>query len=381
MYAYIDESGNTGMNLFDLAQPYFFHVAMSSPVDFDSVFQQRIDSIAHTAGVHYLHASELGESGVESIARELIDLVEFSQARFHFAFVVKRDSAAIKFYDAIFDSGENPAAPITYGTRLLRLGLLLKFATLLEFNDAKTFWQAMTSSHSVKAESVAVSVIDNVLQRIDTLPDSRSRELIGDTLCWARNNIGEFSFWSWRKSERYGQLPNLYTLPQLFSGIYKSAKIWDDKVEKIIHDQQGQFSGTLRQWHSLFEGFDHEPVYHFGDTPIQFADIRDSEFEIGDSKVSSGLQLVDIVLWIFSRFISNRSLGPFSSELLDLCFSGEDFFYLSLDWIAEEVEYMATALMNRAITEEQLNVGKQRVERLEKMRQYRIRNFERRTGV
>ena len=43
MYAYIDESGNTGFNLVDPAQPYFLNVAMSSPVDFDAVFAERVE--------------------------------------------------------------------------------------------------------------------------------------------------------------------------------------------------------------------------------------------------------------------------------------------------------------------------------------------------
>ena len=67
MHAYIDESGNTGFNLFDPAQPYFLNVAMSSPVDFDKIFQERVKHIAHSAGVEYLHASEMGVHGVETM--------------------------------------------------------------------------------------------------------------------------------------------------------------------------------------------------------------------------------------------------------------------------------------------------------------------------
>ena len=110
-FAYIDESGNTGLNLFDPAQPYFLHVAMTSPVDFDDVFQTRVDNIARTAGVDYLHASEMGQDVVESVAEKVSELVQFSQVRFHFAYIVKPDTAVAKFYDAIFDPGENPARP------------------------------------------------------------------------------------------------------------------------------------------------------------------------------------------------------------------------------------------------------------------------------
>ena len=63
MYAFIDESGNTGFNLFDPAQPYFFNAAMSSPTDFDDVFRTRVQRIARSAGTEYLHASEMGVDG------------------------------------------------------------------------------------------------------------------------------------------------------------------------------------------------------------------------------------------------------------------------------------------------------------------------------
>lgn len=97
MHAYIDESGNTGFNLFDPEQPIFMNVVMSSMVDFDEVFRERIRRIAHGAGVEYLHANELGLRGVERIAPSLIELMEFSQARFYFAAVRKPDIAGMKF--------------------------------------------------------------------------------------------------------------------------------------------------------------------------------------------------------------------------------------------------------------------------------------------
>ena len=62
---------------------------MSSQVDFDEVFGERVAQISQRAGVDYLHASELGVPGVEPIAVRLIELVEFSEVRFYFAAVNK----------------------------------------------------------------------------------------------------------------------------------------------------------------------------------------------------------------------------------------------------------------------------------------------------
>ena len=358
MYAYIDESGNTGFNLFDPAQPYFLNVAMSSPVDFDEVFRKRVTRIARGAGVEHLHASEMGVQGVEAIARSVIELVEFSQVRFYFGLVNKPDVAAMKFFDAIFDPGENPVAPgHTYALRNLKFLLLMRFVAILDSQDVELFWKAMMSARSSESEREAVSAIDNVIARVSALPDARSRQLVGDTLLWARNNIGRFSFWTRRKQIRYGHLPNLFTFPALFDSISRAAKDWDCEVDVIIHDQQSQFGNTLREWHALFEGVEPERIFHFGDTPIEFADIRGSRFEMGDSKVSSGLQVVDVVLWTFSRIVSSRPLGPNATELYELCFSPENMFFMSFDSIVAELEHTMNAVMRRPLSEEKLREG------------------------
>ena len=374
MHTYIDESGNTGFNLFDPDQPHFLNVAMSSQLDFDDVFRERVHRIAHHAGVPYLHANELGVDGVEAIARSLIELVEFSQARFYFAAVNKPDVAAMKFYDAIFDPGENPAAPRhSYAIRSLKFVLLFKFLHILEEQDVRLFWQAMTSSPSQEAERKAVSAIDKAIQRVGNLPDARSRQLIGDTLSWARSNIDRFSIWTPRKKDRNGHLPNLFTFPAILTSISDTAKLWGCRPDNIVHDQQSQFGETLRQWHALFEGITPDRIFHFGDTPIRFADIRDSQFEMRASQESPGLQVVDVVLWTFARSFSEKPIGQMSKELFELCFSPDDMYIMSLGSIMAETEYTLDVVMNRTFGEDQLLDGMQFVEYAEELRQKSIR--------
>lgn len=373
MYAYIDESGNTGTNLFDSSQPMFLSLAMSSQVDFDLVFRDRLARIVTSTGLEKLHASELGVAGLESIARDLIELVEFSQVRFYFAYVQKTDVAVIKFYDAVFDPGENPAAPpLVYPIRGLRLLLLLKFNAILSVEETRLFWNAMISRPSESARNEAVSAIEGVLRRVWLLPDERSRQLIGDTLSWAKDNIQALSFWNQQKRDRYGHLPNLFTLPALMDGIDRSSKQWNSRIRGVVHDQQGQFGATLQHWFSFFRDREPERIVHFGDTPIQFGDFRESTFEIRDSTVSPGLQLVDVVLWAFSRMLSDRDLGPISTELFWRCFSPDDMFIMSLGNFASELEVTLPSLMAKPISEEELTRGQQMVDRAEALRQQRM---------
>ena len=374
MHAYIDESGNTGFNLFDPAQPFFQNVAMSSYVDFDEVFQNRVQKMAERLGVAYLHGNELGVDGVEQIAGNIAELLEFSQVRFYFAAVNKRDIAAIKFYDAIFDPGENPAAPtLGYGIRGLKFILLFKFLYLLDEGDIRLFWDSMTSNPSPEAEDNVTLAIENALQRIDSLPDARSRQLIGDTLSWARENIRTFSIWTPSKKLRHGHLPNLFTFPRLLASISETAKHWDRRTEKIIHDQQSQFGQTLREWHALYERAEPDRIFHVGDTPIKFGDIRDSQFETRDSRTSAGLQVVDIVLWTFARTVSGKPLGPMAKDLFNFCFSPEDFFLMSLRTIEAEAENIRFAAMTRTFTEDQLLDATALVKEFEERRLDRMR--------
>ena len=130
----------------------------------------------------------------------------------------------------------------------------------------------------------------------------------------------------------------------------------------------------MREWHALFEGhLEPERILHFGDTPIPFADIRNSQFELGDSKVSPGLQVVDVVLWTFARSLSDKRLGQMSAELFELCFSPEDLYFMSLGTIGAEVDDTIGAVMSHPLSEDQLLDSMEFVGYVEQVRQQSIR--------
>ena len=248
----------------------------------------------------------------------------------------------------------------------------MKFVAILGTDDAKLFWRAMTSSQSSSSEGDAVLAIDHVLQRVDTLPDHRSRQLIRETLQWAKMNIGKFSFWVPTEQERHGHLPNIFTLGALFEGISRASRDWNSTIDKIVHDQQSQFEQTLQQWHSFLMTADPKPIFHFGNTPIQFPDISGSCFEIGNSRDSAGLQVVDIVLWVSRRITFGSPIDSKSTELSGFCVSPDDIFYMSFDWIETEL-YYAMALRNQPLSEAQLSEGRRRIGQFEQHRQHLMR--------
>jgi hypothetical protein len=75
MYAYIDETGNTGPNLFDKSQPVFMSGALITRGDFDVLFTRRISALAKQLGCDEIHASEIGLEKIEEIAPELLSVL------------------------------------------------------------------------------------------------------------------------------------------------------------------------------------------------------------------------------------------------------------------------------------------------------------------
>src|SRR5713101_7797730 len=120
--AYTDESGNTGLNLFDPAQPWFWTGTLVSGVS----VQQRGDAILRqlcaSVGVQVLHARQLGPAKIESIASALKELLAEIDARFVFTAIEKRHLASGKLADTVLDSTMNQGmSTLHYGIHGLRI--------------------------------------------------------------------------------------------------------------------------------------------------------------------------------------------------------------------------------------------------------------------
>lgn len=63
MYFYVDESGHTGLNLFDAAQPMLYYGVLSSRMNLDVVAEYKLASLRRRLKVLRLHAAELGTAG------------------------------------------------------------------------------------------------------------------------------------------------------------------------------------------------------------------------------------------------------------------------------------------------------------------------------
>ncbi len=125
MYFYIDESGQTGLNLFDENQPNLYYGVLSSKTNFDILAQRKIKNLRKRLNVKRLHAADLGNGKLIEIIDDIIKLRKKFNLRFDLYRIVKSDYALICFFDQVFDQGMNPVVPWSAYWTPLRYVLLI----------------------------------------------------------------------------------------------------------------------------------------------------------------------------------------------------------------------------------------------------------------
>ena len=76
VYFYVDESGQTGLELFDDNQPFLYYGVLSSEFNLDEVSLPHVERLRNDLGVERLHAAELGNGRLVTIVDDLVALKE-----------------------------------------------------------------------------------------------------------------------------------------------------------------------------------------------------------------------------------------------------------------------------------------------------------------
>ena len=135
-YAFTDESGNSGLNLFDTAQETFWTGTLIAYSDIDAKHKGFHKELLTVVGKGEIHGAEQGFGGIEKIASRLSWFIREKKLQFSFGRIHKPFLAASKLFDLAFDSGTNAAMPPqAYGVRQLRLLNLMHYIQLLNIND------------------------------------------------------------------------------------------------------------------------------------------------------------------------------------------------------------------------------------------------------
>lgn len=311
MYFYVDESGHTGPNLFDPEQPTLYYGVLSSLVNIDVLAEDQLQKLKRKIGVSRLHASELGNAGLVRLAEDLVKLQLKLDFRFDLYRIAKPDHAIICFFDQVFDQANNPAVTwIGYWTPI-RYALLLKLASLFDNELAKIAWQGRIELNDEKAESSLRYVCAELLSRVDKLLDARSRQLITDSLSWAGSNPSKICYNSKNDQDRLQVMPNIVGFQSVMHGIASRLRKLDTRRSLIVVDQQSQFNKAQQTLSEYFLALSSGPVVNRCGLPeMNFKGMPKTPISFSSSANSPGLELVDIHLWIFKRFIEHGELAP-----------------------------------------------------------------------
>jgi len=322
MWVYVDESGNTGNHLFDEEQPLFVTAAMAAKTNFDLVYRSELAVITRKVSVSALHANELGVGRIEVIAEDLTRVIKKADAKFFISCLEKRYLAAAKVYDTYFDQGENLAVPWqTYWLRPLRLMMMFKLSQFVITEEiAQTVWGCLTATNEQTSRALFLQGAAELLARAPNLPDFRAREIVTEALQWALDNPENFSTHIRDKVGRHGHSPNFVAFTNLMDGLQSISKAWKRPVREIVHDEQSQFKKMLYNWHEIYSRpslANTEPLrWPLENEPYSISKAPGSKFRMTTEELSPGLQVIDVVLWLFKRSLAGKDMGPHSAGLL-----------------------------------------------------------------
>lgn len=365
-YAYTDESGNSGLKLFDSGQDRFWTGTLIAYADVDARYARFHKELLALAGKTELHGAELGFGGIEKIAGRLATFIREKKLRFAFCCVDKPYLAATKLFDLAFDSGANPAMPAhVYGVQQLRLLNLMHFVQLLEEGDLREFWDAFEKQDPARFGSL----LSKILPRIAASPfDSRTKQILTDVLTWGAANPQEIL-----DPFGEGDSPNFVAFCGLFGQLHAIHNESGDTIASFVHDEQNQFVPMFTKGWALlakFEGKSHPMAIISDWKKIESFECSLIEKSSADS---FGLQIVDVCLWILRRVVDNKNKPSGQCKVLFDCLLERSMIAKrSFENLVRAVKEGADYVENLPLTDAQLEKGRELLNQFETSRQNRL---------
>ena len=378
MYAYVDETGNTGNRIFDPNQPLFITAAMMTRANFDVIQKAGVAAAAKKVGVQILHANELGIGKLEVIAPDLLKFVKAANAHFFLSRLEKRYLAATKVIDTYYDCGENLAVPWQmYSLRRLRLLLTFKVAKyVLSEEIAQTVWECLTATRKGTSIALFVEGAKALLANADRLPDSRSQKVVTEAMKWAIDNPENFASSRGNNGAfRYSHSPNFVAFTSLVRGIDEASKVWDSPVREIVHDRQTQMETVFRIHHELVTNASEDVFRWPGDAPLSMRQVSGSTLRMATEETSAGLQVIDVILWLFNRTLTGQDIGPEGARLLQRVFMRGRQSDLSFSGVGQQLEMEMREVMSAPFGEDKQAFSRDFRARTEQNRQLAMAEY------
>jgi hypothetical protein len=303
--------------------------------------------------------------------------VKAANARFFLSRLEKRFLAATKVMDTYFDCGENLAVPWQmYSLRGLRLLLTFNVARfLLSEEIAQTVWDCLTAKKEGTSIALFVEGAKALLDNVQYLPDARFQQIVAEAMEWAIGNPENFSTYTKSKAFRYAHSPNLVAFTTLVTGIDETSKVWNSPVREIVHDRQMEMETTFRIYHELVTNASEDFLHWPGNAPLSMRRVPGSALRMATEDTSAGLQVIDVILWLFKRTLTGQDVGPEGARLLQRVFMRARQSDFSFAGVGQQLEMETQEVMNAPFGEDKQEFSRHFRAKIEQNRQIAMAEY------
>ncbi|RBP20665.1 MULTISPECIES: DUF3800 domain-containing protein [Bacillus] len=365
LFAYTDESGNSGLNLFDKGQPYFWTGTVISFNDLQVEAEGLIKHCAEKLQVKELHANELGLSKIELIADDFISFIKTHNLKFIFTRTSKQHFASVKFTDIILDSEYNKAVlPLHYSNKNFRLMFTYHLTLALSLAEAKKFWKVYKTGNKTQL----IEILTIVQQRLErTCPDVRLKALLSDAIQFAKQYPERFV--NVKRSDM--DSPNItafFSILNVINGIYHQTGL---QIKNFVHDDQNQFAKYFQKYYKNMKDLIINNSTYPWNTSFEMVNVlATEEVQIRNSETSYGLQIVDIALWLMKKYLDHpeRQIRGKCNNLINAIILNGQLTQFTEQQLEENLMDMTKEIRNIPFTQIELDNGKSIVSKSEEIR-------------
>lgn len=322
MHFYIDESGNTGNNLFDESQPIISYGVLSTKSNIDIIGRNIYNKILQITQSESMHANELGINKIIKIIPLLYQLHEKMSFNFDYYFVDKKFFALIAFFEAVFDAGSNKGVKWEWYWTPLRFIIILDLLNWLDDELLKASWNLCIDNNINTKKREITNLLKEVKKRIEITPlQQRHKEVLIDALSYGISHPLNLDFGTTHKNLLS---PNNICFQFVCIGIAKRLRMNNiTDATEIIIDQQSQFNSIHKFTSEFFKNISearsklnneekllhlNNPLYrHLKPEDIMLEGMPSKQISISSSNKSKGLQITDLYLWITNRIIKEKA--------------------------------------------------------------------------
>lgn len=303
MYMYLDESGNTGLHIFDENQRHFYLLTTLSKWNINRLFSTSHSKALSLLNCEELHGNELGHHGIEKVTHVLGRVIKRSGSRFILCKAEKLFFAAALLFDSIFDPDQNPAASWeVYMDNGLRDELFHLFLQSMPYEILNDFWTQCVRPNNAERKMAAFvtlcrSILNDILPRL-TNQDPRA-EFMQLVLSNLNPEICDIEICSQGLDTARGFSPNATSFGTLLTEACVLAKRMDRHIIESNHDVQNEFMTHLANVIEIGQNFPENPREEVL-LPVDGLDLSplsNTEYSMRESSQCFGIQLTDVVLW------------------------------------------------------------------------------------